>query len=110
MKVYGSSAIRNVAFVVAQIAVSCTLLAAAGLFVQSLWRLQSVDPGFSARDVVLSRLSLPPDTYDSDAKVASWYASLLVRLSSAAGVEAAALGSAPRVVLSPSGSTPSSTS
>jgi hypothetical protein len=40
---------RN-AFVVAQIAVSCTLLAAAGLFVQSLWRLQSVDPGFSARD------------------------------------------------------------
>ena len=88
---------RN-AFVVAQIAVSCTLLAAAGLFVQSLWRLQSVDPGFSARDVVLSRLSLPPDTYDSDAKVASWYASLLVRLSSAAGVEAAALGSAPPLV------------
>ena len=85
-------------FVVAQIAVSFTLLAAAGLFVQSLWRLQSVDPGFSARDVVLSQLSLPPDTFDSDARVASWYESLLARLSSAAGVEAAALASAPPLV------------
>ena len=85
-------------FVVAQIAVSCTLLAAAGLFVQSLWRLQSVDPGFSARDVVLSHLSLPRDTFDSDAKVASWYESLLERLSSVAGVEAAALVSAPPLV------------
>ena len=82
-------------FVVAQMAVSFTLLAAAGLFLQSLWRLQSVDPGFSARDVVLSHLSLPRDTFDSDAKVASWYGSLLERLSSAAGVEAAALVSAP---------------
>ncbi len=85
-------------FVVAQIAVSFTLLAAAGLFVQSLWRLQSVDPGFSARDVVLSHLSLPGDTFDSDAKVASWYESLLARLSPAAGVEAAALVSAPPLV------------
>ena len=88
---------RN-AFVVAQIAVSCTLLAAAGLFVRSLWRLQSVDPGFSARGVVLSQLSLPPDRFDSDARVASWYESLLARLSSATGVEAAALASAPPLV------------
>ncbi len=85
-------------FVVAQIAVSFTMLAAAGLFVQSLWRLQSVDPGFSARNVVLSQLSLPPETFDSDARVASWYESLLARLSSAAGVEAAALASAPPLV------------
>jgi putative ABC transport system permease protein len=85
-------------FVVAQIAVSCTLLAAAGLFMQSLWRLQSVDPGFNARGVVVSHLSLPPDTFDSDGKVAAWYESLLERLSSAAGVEAAALASAPPLV------------
>jgi putative ABC transport system permease protein len=85
-------------FVVAQMAVSCTLLAAAGMFVQSLWRLQSVDPGFNARGVVVSHLSLPQDTFDSDAKVANWYESLLARLSSAAGVEAAALASAPPLV------------
>ncbi len=85
-------------FVVAQIAVSCTLLAVAGLFVQSLWRLQSVDPGFNAHSVVLSQVSLPQDTFDSDAKVAIWYESLLARLSSAAGVEAAALVSAPPLV------------
>ena len=59
------------------------------------WKLQSVDPGFNARNVVLSHLSLPPETFDSEAKIASWYESLLARLSSAAGVEAAALVSAP---------------
>ena len=89
--------LRNT-FVVAQIAVSCTLLAAAALFLQSLWRLQSVDPGFNARGVVLSQVSLPPATFDSDAKVVSWYESLLEQVSSAAGVEAAALVSAPPLV------------
>jgi putative ABC transport system permease protein len=89
--------VRNT-FVVAQIAVSCTLLAAAGLFVQSLWRLQSVDPGFNARGVVLSQVSLPPGTFNSDVKVASWYQALLAHLSSAAGVEAAALASGPPLV------------
>jgi putative ABC transport system permease protein len=89
--------LRNT-FVVAQIAVSCTLLVAAGLFVQSLWRLQSVDPGFTARGVVVSQLSLPTDRFDTDAKLASWYESLLTRLSSQQGVEAAALASAPPLV------------
>jgi putative ABC transport system permease protein len=84
--------------VVAQVAVSCTLLAAAGLFVQSLWRLQAVDPGFTARGVVLSQLSLPRDSFDTDVKLASWYQSLLERLSSASGVEAAALASAPPLI------------
>ncbi len=85
-------------FVVAQVAVSCTLLAAAGLFVQSLWRLKAVDPGFTARGVVLSQLSLPPGSFDTDAKLASWYESLLERLSSAPGIEAAALASAPPLI------------
>jgi putative ABC transport system permease protein len=89
--------LRN-AFVVAQIAVSCTLLAGAGLFMRSLWRLQAVDPGFAARGVVLSQLSLPQDRFDTDAKVASWYESLLARFSSEPGVEAAALASAPPLV------------
>jgi putative ABC transport system permease protein len=89
--------LRNT-FVVAQMAVSCTLLVAAGLFVQSLWRLQSVDPGFTARGVVLGQVSLPRDRFDTDAKLASWYEALLARLSSTSGVEAAALASAPPLV------------
>jgi putative ABC transport system permease protein len=89
--------LRN-AFVVAQVAISCTLLAGAGLFVRSLWRLQAVDPGFAARGVVLSQLSLSPDSFDTDGKVASWYESLLARLASEPGVEAVALASAPPLV------------
>jgi putative ABC transport system permease protein len=89
--------LRN-AFTVAQIAVSCTLLAAAGLFVQSLWRLQSVDPGFNARGVVLSELSLPADRFDTDTKLATWYESLLAKLASTSGVEAVALASGPPLI------------
>ena len=76
----GRTVLRN-SFVVAQIAVSCTLLAAAGLFVRSLSRLEAVDPGFAARGVVLSQLSLSRETFDTDAKLAGWYESLLGQLS-----------------------------
>jgi putative ABC transport system permease protein len=93
----GRTGLRN-SFVVAQIAVSCTLLAGAGLFVRSLWRLEAVDPGFAAQGVVLSQLSLPLDSFDTDAKLANWYESLLARLSSTPGVEAVALASAPPLV------------
>ncbi len=93
----GRTVLRN-SFVVAQIAVSCTLLAAAGLFVRSLSRLEAVDPGFAARGVVLSQLSLSRETFDTDAKLAGWYESLLGQLSSTPGVEAAALASAPPLV------------
>ena len=75
----GRTLLRN-SFVVAQIAVSCTLLAAAGLFVRSLSRLEAVDPGFAARGVVLSQLSLSRETFDTDAKLAGWYESLLGQL------------------------------
>jgi putative ABC transport system permease protein len=84
--------------VIAQVASACTLVAVAGLFVQSLWRLQAVETGFSTRDVVLTHISLPQDSFDSDQKLAVWYQSLLERLSSTAGIEAAGLASAPPLV------------
>jgi putative ABC transport system permease protein len=68
--------LRN-GYVVTQIAVACALLAAAGLFVRSLWRLEAVDPGFATRGVVLSQLSLSRASFDTDAKLASWYAVLI---------------------------------
>lgn len=81
--------------VLAQVALSCTLLVSAGLLVQSLSRLQSVDPGFDARGVVLAHVSLPRGTYASDERAGFWFQALLERLSTSPGVEAAALGSAP---------------
>ena len=89
--------LRN-GYVVTQIAVACALLAAAGLFVRSLWRLEAVDPGFATRGVVLSQLSLSRASFDTDAKLASWYAALIGRLSAMPGVEAVALASGPPLV------------
>ncbi|HEX2310231.1 MAG TPA: ABC transporter permease, partial [Vicinamibacterales bacterium] len=81
--------------VLVQVAMACTLLVSAGLLVQSLWRLQSVDPGFTARGVALAHVALPRDKYGDEARAGTWFGMLLERLASAPGVEAAGLGSAP---------------
>jgi putative ABC transport system permease protein len=81
--------------VLLQVAMSCTLLVSAGLLGRSLWRLQSVDPGFTAHGVALAHVSLPRDKYGDDTRAGAWFAMLLERLASAPGVEAAGLGSTP---------------
>jgi putative ABC transport system permease protein len=74
---------------------SCTLLVSAGLLVRSLARLQSIQPGFDPQGVVLAHVSLPIGKYASDESAGLWFDSLLERLSSTPGVEAAGLSSAP---------------
>ncbi len=53
----GSTRLRSI-FVVAQIALSLLLLAAAGLFVRSLQRAQQIDPGFNADNLLLISFDL----------------------------------------------------
>jgi putative ABC transport system permease protein len=53
----GSTRLRSV-FVVAQIALSLLLLAAAGLFVRSLQRAQGIDPGFDSENLLLMSFDL----------------------------------------------------
>ena len=78
--------------VVAQIAVSLLLLVAAGLFLRSLGRAASVDPGFRAQGVVYADFDLQPAGYD-DAKAGRTAEDLLARVRAMPGVESATLGS-----------------
>ncbi|HEY4492536.1 MAG TPA: ABC transporter permease, partial [Acidobacteriota bacterium] len=60
----------------AQIALSLVLLSAAGLMIKSFLRLQHVNPGFDARNVITLGVSLPGLTYPDDAKLVQYYSAL----------------------------------
>jgi putative ABC transport system permease protein len=81
--------------VVAQLAVSLMLLTGAGLLVRGFLRLVAIDNGFRPAGVMLTRLPLPSERYDTDAKIDRFYTQLLERLATAPEIEAAALGTAP---------------
>lgn len=78
------------ALVIFQIALSLMVLAAAGLCVRSLRRLQQVDPGFEPAKAVVATIDLGLNNYD-ETKAQSFFRELLDRVRSLPGVEAAAL-------------------
>jgi putative ABC transport system permease protein len=77
--------------VVSQVAFSFMLLIAAGLMLRSFWKLQQVDAGFRAENVLTARLSLNWSKYDEDAKVRRFGQDLLRRLEADPEVRSAAL-------------------
>ena len=82
------------ALIVAEVALSLVLLSGAGLLARSFIRLQGVDPGFEARNVVTARLALL-DRY-SPQRAAAFFAQLADRIRALPGVEAAsAISNAP---------------
>jgi putative ABC transport system permease protein len=76
------------ALVVAEIALALVLLVGAGLLIRSFLRLQNVDAGFNARNVVTMRVALPVSRYDGDEKRINFFAQALERMQSLPGVEA----------------------
>ena len=78
--------------VIAQITLSCVLLVCAGLFLRSLGKGAEIDPGFSARNVLLASVDLFPGGYD-EAGGKAFYRDLLQRLSVLPGVESASVSS-----------------
>jgi predicted permease len=76
--------------VVAQVAVSLVVLAAAGLFLASLRNATHIDPGFRAPGLALMRLELGIQGYDS-ARGKAFYAELERRARSLPGIEAISL-------------------
>lgn len=76
--------------VVAQIALSLVLLAAAGLFLRSLGEYRAIDPGFDAERVWVAGLRL--DAGASEARTAALVDRLTAAAGAVPGVEAAAVG------------------
>ena len=65
--------------VVAQVALALVLLIGAGLMLTSLFRLQTVDPGFSTTELVSVQLPLPQARYD-ETHQQQFYSGVLERL------------------------------
>ena len=74
--------------VVGELAIAVVLLVAAGLLIQSLWRLQNVNSGLQPDNVLTFNLGLPETKYDAG-KQAKFFSDLKTRLESSPGVQSA---------------------
>jgi len=83
---------RNVrrGLVVAEIALSLTLLIGAGLLIRSVARLQGVSPGFDPHGVLTFNLSMPAAKYPSDTAQVLFSDQVMQRLNAIPGVRSAA--------------------
>ncbi|HJP93200.1 MAG TPA: ABC transporter permease [Pyrinomonadaceae bacterium] len=79
--------IRNL-LVIAELAVAVVLLAVAGLLIQSLWRLRSVNSGLRTENVLTFSVSLPEIKYDYK-KQSQFFIDLKNRLEATPGVQSA---------------------
>ncbi len=79
------------ALVVAEMALSLTLLVGAGLLIRTFANLVSVEPGFDPRNVLTFHVVLNGDRYDTTNEASAFYRDALERISHLPGVEAAAI-------------------
>jgi putative ABC transport system permease protein len=75
--------------VVSEVALSVMLLVGAGLLIKSFARLNEVDPGFRAENVLTANVKLPQSKYRENRQVATFYKQLLDRASLLPAVESA---------------------
>ena len=79
------------ALVVAELAISCGLLIAAGLMIKSVTQLRNVPMPFAVHNVLTARVDLPRDRYKDSAASIRFFEQLLPRLRALAPVESATL-------------------
>ena len=79
--------------VITQITLSLVLLAGAGLFLRSLWKLQAIEKGFTGDNVLAMSLNMDLQGYD-EKRGAQFYDTALENLSSTPGVQSVSLASA----------------
>src|SRR5881394_3657648 len=79
--------------VISEIALTLTLLVAAGLVLKSFSRLQSLQLGYEPRGLFSARFELPWRTYSSREKIATFTKALLDKVGALPGVQSAGIGS-----------------
>jgi putative ABC transport system permease protein len=77
--------------VIAELAVSCGLLIAAGLMIKSVAQLKTLPMPFAIDNVLTARVDLPRTSYPDSASSIRFFEQLLPKLQSVPGVEAATL-------------------
>ena len=93
----GSSGLRRTrqAFVIAQLALSLTLLIGAGLLAKSFYRLRNRPPGFRPENMLTARINLTGSSYENLGRQREFIQELLLRVCGLPGVEAAGIGELP---------------
>jgi len=81
--------------VVSEIALALVLLIGAGLLIKSLWRLQTVDPGFNPEGLVTMRLELPEARYREIPKQTQFRERVLESINAIPGAQAAMISELP---------------
>jgi predicted permease len=76
-------------FVVAEVALAVVLLIGAGLMIRSLWKLQSVQPGFDSQNVLTANISLPSARYREPQQIATFFRQLIEKVRVLPGVDGA---------------------
>ncbi len=92
----GSSRGRRLrdALIVAEVGLALVLLVGAGLMVRSFLRLQAVNPGFDAANLLTLRVSLPGAKYSEDRAVVAFFREATARFRTLPGVSSASAVSA----------------
>jgi predicted permease len=85
----GKQRLRHV-LVTLEVAMSVLLLVSAGLLIRSVWRVQSVEPGFASQQVVTMRTALPRPKYDVTNRRLQFYERVLTEVRALPGVRSAA--------------------
>ncbi len=79
--------------VISEIALTLTLLVAAGLVLKSFSKMQSLQLGYEPRNLFSARFELPWKTYSSREKIGTFTKALLDNVSAIPGVQSAGIGS-----------------
>ncbi len=78
------------ALVIAEVVASVVLLVSSGLLIRALWRVQSVDPGFTTSGILSLRTELPFPKYDETSTRDQFYGKVLTDVRRVPGVTDAA--------------------